>query len=320
MPLSYIFNSTVSQNLIPSQWKLANVTALFKKGDPNSCKNYRPISLTCVASRICESIIADKIKEHIADKICSVQHGFTAKKSTVTQLFETYENWVDLIDNCQCIDVVFIDFAKAFDSVSHKKLISKLSEYGIRGNLLNWIEQFLKDRKQQVVVDGECSNVGDVISGVPQGSVLGPLLFLIYINDLYPNLKELCDISLFADDCKLFINYNSKNQVARSLLLQKALDKLALWANISQLSIQPDKCAVLHICYKNVKHQYSLNGQAIPPTESFKDLGVHMTPDLKFNSHILKIVQSASRTANLILRTFKTKKPAFMVKNVQYFC
>ena len=109
------------QNTIPTQWKLANVTALFKKGDPNSCKNYRPISLTCVASRICESIIADKIKEHIADEIYPVQHGFTAKKSTVTQLFETYENWVNLIDNGQCIDEAFVDLAKAFDSVIHEK-------------------------------------------------------------------------------------------------------------------------------------------------------------------------------------------------------
>ena len=318
-PLSHIFQNSMSQSVIPTQWKLANVTAIFKKGEPNLCKNYRPISLTCVASRICESIIADKIKEHIEDKIYSGQHGFRSKRSTVTQLFETYEDWVRLIDSGKCIDVIYIDFAKAFDMVIHNKLVNKLKYYGIQGELLSWIEQFLSNRKQRVILDNQLSATGDVISGVPQGSVLGPLLFLIYINDLYAQLEGLCEIKLFADDCKLYLGFDTKNQLINTRALQVALNKLSVWADNSQLSIQPDKCAVLYLGYGNEKQSYFLRDKIIPEVSNFKDLGVNMSSNLQFHVHISKIVQSASRAASLIMRTFKCKKPVFMVKMFNTF-
>ena len=162
-----------------------------------------------------------------------------------------YEKWVLNKDNRNSIDVVYIDFAKAFDSVSHKKLLSKLYAYGIRGQILNWISEFLRDRKQRVNIEGDFSTIGNVTSGVPQGSVLGPLLFLIFINDLPNCIGDLCEVNLFADDCKLFLVHN--NQPNKNANLQLALDKLQLWAESSQLSIQPEKCEVLYIGKKNKK-------------------------------------------------------------------
>ena len=312
IPLSAIFNKSFKEGVVPKQWKLANITAIFKKGDQKLCNNYRPISLTCIASRVCESIVADKIKDYIKNEIYSGQHGFIANKSTVTQLFETYEKWVLYVDKHKSIDGVYIDFAKAFDSVIHTKLLSKLYAYGIRGQLLDWIAEFLKDRKQRVNIGGELSAIGKVTSGVPQGSVLGPLLFLIFINDLPNCIGDLCEVNLFADDCKLFLVHDE--ELNKTTDLQLALDKLQLWAESSQLSIQPDKCEVLYIGKKNKKRQYTLNNAVLPAATVVKDLGVHMTDTLKFDTHIAKIVQSASNCANLILKSFKSKKPQFMIK------
>ena len=182
LPLSIIFNKSLISGSIPDDWRLANITAIFKKGDRNNPENYRPISLTCILCKVLESIIKDHIMIYLErnDMLSQCQHGFRYQRSCVTQLLEVMEDFTNYIDNKNTIDVIYLDFKKAFDSVPHRRLFVKLEAYGITGRILGWIKAFLSNRMQRVVVNNEVSELKLVISGVPQGSVLGPLLFIFY--------------------------------------------------------------------------------------------------------------------------------------------
>ena len=319
LPLSIIFQSSLRHGSVPEQWKEAKITALLKKGNPCEPSNYRPVSLTCVACRILESIIADHLNLHLDEMIFEGQHGFVRKKSTVTQLFETIESYVDFLDDNKLVDVVLVDFKKAFDSVCHNKLLSKLECYGIKGNLLAWIRNFLQDRTQRVCIDGFLSDKGEVLSGVPQGSVLGPLLFLIFINDLHKYADLQCVVKLFADDCKILFGFkpNSQNEDLNSL--QKSLNAMAKWAEYSQMQIQPSKCGVMYLGRNNQKRNYYFGDELIPEVNEVRDLGVIFDHKLSFEAHINTVVKSASQTANMILRNFRNRKPSFMVQMFNTF-
>ncbi len=318
VPLSKIFNASIEQGKIPDQWREATVSALHKKGEKNNAANYRPISLTCVSCRVLESIIADSLKIHLMDALFEGQHGFLSKRSTVTQLLESVEDWVNEIDSNKSVDIAFIDFAKAFDSVSHKKLISKLKCYGISGKVLEWITNFLKNRIQRVLVDGKFSEKGFVTSGVPQGSVLGPFLFIIFINDLPKHIQD-CILKLFADDCKIYFAFKMAGLNSNPNALQIALNNMSEWADGSQMKIQPPKCGILHIGKNNPKMSYTFGNQDIPNVESVRDLGVLMNANLSFDQHIETIAKGANVTANLILRMFKCKKHDFMMQMFNTF-
>ena len=173
-PLCLIYNQSLQLGQLPKDWKLANVTPVFKNGQRNLTNNYRPISLTSQACKVLESIIRDHIITFLSDKniFCTQQHGFTYHKSCFTNLLETFEDWTKSNDQGLSTDIVFLDFKKAFDSVPHQRLLIKLRGYGIKNNCLNWISSFLSGRHQRVVVKGEMSKWYPVDSGVPQGSVL----------------------------------------------------------------------------------------------------------------------------------------------------
>ena len=191
------------------EWKEANVSAIHKKGNRNQPSNYRPISLTSIVCKTMEKIIRDQLIKYMeANTLFSeYQHGFRSGRSCITQLIEAIEMWTEEVDMRNSVDVIYLDFQKAFDTVPHQRLLKKLSAYGIQGKLYSWIEDFLKERKQKVVLNGEESEWAPVSSGIPQGSVLGPTLFLIYINDL-PEVVNSC-IKLFADDTKLYMRANN---------------------------------------------------------------------------------------------------------------
>ena len=204
VPLAYLFRNSLDTGHIPRDWGLARVVPIHKKGDRQNPSNYRPVSLTAVPCKVLESLIRDAILAHLTEQglLSDHQHGFRPKRSCSSQLLEVLDTLTRELEGGNPVDVIYLDFQKAFDSVPHLRLLNKLQSYGISGKLLAWIKAFLTDRKQQVVLEGCYSEWTDVACGVPQGSVLGPLLFLVYVNDL-PDVVQ-CDIKLFADDTKLY--------------------------------------------------------------------------------------------------------------------
>jgi len=261
--------------------------------------NYRPVSLTSVVGKMMESIIRDKLVKHMMDHnlCCNEQHGFVPGRSCMTQLLVTLEIWSQLIDSGAPIDVLY--FRKAFDTVPHQRLLKKLVSYGVTGKLLDWIKNFLSGRRQRVVVNGELSAWADILSGIPQGSVLGPILFVIFINDLPDVVRSTTKI--FADDTKLFraIRTHEDHEI-----IQQDLDNLVKWSRDWQLGFNESKCKILHLGSSNPGMEYSMNAVTLDETTNEKDLGVFIDKELKFHSHISKAVSKASRMLGLIRATF----------------
>ena len=209
--LTTIFQASIDQGTVPDDWKTAFVTPLFKKGDRSKASNYRPVSLTSVCCKVIEHIIHSQVISHLErhNILADQQHGFRKRRSCESQLITTIHDLANGLNERKQIDAVLLDFSKAFDKVPHHRLSSKLHHYGVRGQTLAWIQSFLSDRCQQVVVDGEKSTAAPVTSGVPQGTVLGPLLFLVYINDLPSKVQSTT--RLFADDCLMYRVIKSKD-------------------------------------------------------------------------------------------------------------
>ena len=309
-PLAIIYQKLLDEGVCPNEWKSANVTPIHKKGDRTDPSNYRPVSLTSQVCKVLESIIVEKVTKHLTDNdlLNDAQHGFRAGRSCLTNLLETLEQWTEIIDEGDAIDVAYLDFRKAFDLVSHEHLIYKLSKYGIKGKLLEWIKDFLKDRTQRVVIRGTASSPRKVTSGVPQGSVLGPLLFLIFINDL--PLGLLSALSLFADDSKLFSRIvRNKNRMKNNIrngnvTLQNDLNAVLEWANKWKMEFNVDKCKIMHLGHNNPKATYSMGGSNLQETEEERDLGVIIDNKLDFGSHIRNIVSKANKVLGMIRVSF----------------
>jgi ribonuclease P/MRP protein subunit RPP40 len=233
------------------------------------------------------------------------QHGFLAGRSTTTNLLERLNDWTVTIRDKKSVLVAYIDFAKALDTVCHRKLLSKLAAYGIASNLLSWIQNFLKDRTQQTRIGSALSHSIDLHSRVVQGSVIGPLLFLLYINDIIAALTAKdCVCHLYADDLKLYTTLNTN---VNEFNLQKRLDDLQNWSDVWQLRISYKKCAVLPINYSQ-NEPYSvltLGENELSMVDDVKDLGIIM--DNKFTLHINRMIAKAFNRSNLILKCFCRK-------------
>ena len=228
------------------------------------------------------------------------QFGFIGGRSTILQLLNVLEKWTNILDQGGIIDTIYLDFMKAFDKVPHKRLIEKIFAYGINRKICNWIEDFLSNRKQRVCVNGEYSDWAPVTSGIPQGSVLGPLLFVIYINDLPENI--LSDIYLFADDTKIFTEVTDPT---KSEQLQHDLNRLQDWSDTWLLKFHPDKCKVLDLCIRDrQQNDYYLENTKLEHSECEKDLGVHIDNKLKFVNHIGEKVNRANNVLGAIRRSF----------------
>ena len=201
--LTRVLNFSLEVGFLPRDWTRANVTPIHKKGDRHNPNNYRPISLTGHVVKMAERIIVSTIRQFVSPMITPVQHGFCPNHSCLTQLLQTIHYLAESLDKGLSSHVTFLDFSKAFDSVPHQRLFLKLNHVGIRGRYLKWVTAFLTGREQRVIIQGQSSSWAKVTSGVPQGTALGPLLFLIYINDLASAIQH-SSIRLFADDCVLF--------------------------------------------------------------------------------------------------------------------
>ena len=302
--LTVIFNKSLHSTEVPEDWKKANVAPIFKKGERYNAENYRPISLTCIASKIMEHILTKHIMKHLESNniLYKLQHGFRAKHSTETQLLTfVHDLYKNLRDNMQT-DVIVMDFAKAFDKVPHKNLIHKLKEYGIGGYINQWIVSFLHQRQQRVVCEGEMSSWTPVTSGVPQGSVVGPILFLVYINDLPAKLQS--KVRLFADDTIIYMSVTNEGD---AVTLQKDLKLLEEWEAKSHMSFHPDKCNVLRVtrCRKPLVYDYVLHNQPLEGKDAVKYLGVIVHHKLSWNEHICNIVKKAISSIGFLRRNLQ---------------
>ena len=301
-PLAILFQNTLKKGKLPDEWKHAIVTAIFKKGDKRKPNNYRPVSLTCIICKIIESIIRDKIMEHMENNnlFSNKQFGFLNGRSTVLQLLTVLDKWTKIIDEGGTIDCVYFDFKKAFDKVPHQRLIHKAEQYGIKGDIINWIKSFLDSRTQQVVINGELSEPKNVTSGIPQGSVLGPLLFVIFINDLPDQVKS--DMFLFADDTKIFRRISTKQD---EVILQEDINEMVKWADQWQLEFHPDKCVKMSINNKELENRtYNMDDVILRNVKQEKDIGVIVDDQLKFEDHMYEKIKKANNMMGLIRRSF----------------
>ena len=189
--LTLIFQASLDNGIVPQDWKKAKIVPIFKKGEKGKVENHRPISLTCISCKLLEHIIHSSIMDHFDEHqiLNDAQHGFRKKRSCESQLITTLKDFTNCLNEKSQIDAILLDFSKAFDKVDHNQLIAKLDEYGVRNSLLTWMKSFLLDREQTVIVDGAESSPMPVLSGVPQGTVLGPCLLFVYINDITKNLS-----------------------------------------------------------------------------------------------------------------------------------
>ena len=303
--LTLIFSASLNQGKAPDDWKEANVSPIFKKGDKSQPANYRPVSLTSVCSKVLEHIIHSHLMNFFEDNqiLCDQQHGFRKHRSCESQLLTTVQDLASGLDNSQQIDAILLDFSKAFDKVPHQRLLIKLEHYGVRGTILQWIKSFLSDRTQKVVVEGKSSSSAPVTSGVPQGTVLGLLLFLAYINDL-PS-KVNAKARLFADDCLLYRNIKT-DEDAESL--QDDLNKLQDWEADWQMHFNPDKCELIRISNKRktINATYHIHNVQLKQTKRAKYLGLTFSNTLSWNAHIDTITKKANNTTAFLRRNLST--------------
>lgn len=302
--MTALFNQSLQTGQLPQEWKLANVSPIYKKEDKHIAANYRPISLTCVCSKLLEHIVVSHLLRH-NDKhsiLTPLQHGFRQKHSTVSQLLLTVTDLAKYHDDDKQVDIGILDFSKAFDVVSHRKLLFKLQHYGINGKLSAWIKDFLIGRHQRVVVDGAASTSTLVHSGVPQGTCLGPILFLYYINDITINIKS--QMRLFADDALI---YRPILSVSDHHILQNDLHTLEQWANTWDMRFNPCKCYILSMKRAGVKSAifYTLCGQVLESVTNNPYLGVIFSDDLSFSTHVRQVCAKASRTLGFLRRNLR---------------
>ena len=303
--LCKIYKASLEQRKAVADWKIQNIAPIHKKGSKDEPGNYRPISLTSVPGKILESIVVDEIVNHLESNklILDSQHGFRNGRSCLTNLLDFFHDMYSTYDSSRAIDILYLDFQKAFDKVPHKRLMAKIRSLGIIEEAADWIENWLSNRKQQVVINGTSSGWEEVTSGVPQGSVLGPLLFIIYINDL--DLGLVSKISKFADDTKLGIKADEIDAVKQ---LQEDLNKIGEWSVKWQMPFNVDKCKVMHIGYKNINAKYELLGKNLESCSEEKDLGVVITNDLKPSKQCIEAEKKAQKILGYIKRHFKTRK------------
>jgi hypothetical protein len=291
-----VFTKCLEEGVVPDDWKRANVTPIFKSGAKGVPGNYRPVSLTCIVCKVMESILRDEIVDFLArnELLRMSQHGFMRRRSTMTNLLEYLEKLTSMVDSGQDVDVVYLDFSKAFDKVPIRRLLQKCEGLGISGKVLHWVGEWLTGRQQRVVINGEAS------SWEVQGSVLGPCLFLMYINDIDGGVEDLGGfLSKFADDtkwAKMVMGEQDRDE------FQRGLDKLMHWADIWQMEFNKDKCHILHLGKKNSMFEYTMGGVSLAASEWEKDLGVLVHQSLKPSMQCSKAAKKANSVLGQLCR------------------
>lgn len=305
-PLARLFNKSLINGVFPKTWKISKITPIYKSGDRSDIANYRGVAILSAIPKLFESIVTDYLFFNMKNNITVAQHGFYRGRSTVTNLVEFKRKVIDILENSKQVDVVYTDFSKAFDSIQHPIILKKLSRFGFSDRLISWIGSYLRDRIQYVKINGIISREINVLSGVPQGSHLGPLLFIAFINDLLDILEHSMGI-LYADDLKIFREVNNFMDV---LKLQSDLNRLYDWCHTNLLKLNIKKCAVMSISRKQnlISFNYVINHQMLNRVSEMKDLGVTFDSKLNFISHINKIIAKSSSMLGFVKRFSKDFK------------
>ena len=324
--LEVIFNRAMEDGDVPVEWREANIYPLFKRGSKLQASNYRPVSLTSVCCKVMEGIVRDNITIHLNrhNLISARQHGFVHQKACVTNLLECQHKVSAGMGANKPMDVLYTDFEKAFDKVSHRKLMIKLEAYGIGGKLLKWIKSFLTDRRQKVVMGTAVSKWRVITSGVPQGSVLGPLLFVIYINDLPDRIINVFE--MYADDSKVIAGVEDETDTS----LQVDINEIKNWCTRWSMSLNSGKCKIMHFGKQNPRKSYYIEGVEgkvwLETTEVEKDLGVMISSDGRNSKQVEAAVSKANRALGRMRKTFKyfniklfkTLYPAFVRTHLEF--
>ena len=320
-PLFILFRKSLISGYLPRLWKYSLVTPLFKSGSKFSPKNYRPISLTCVTAKVMERILAKHIMQYLEENmlISPNQFGFRGGRGTEDQLLGMYEKVRQWVDVGGAVDLILLDYSKAFDKVSHPILIEKLYLLGFDENLIRWIEGFLMERSMSVSVDGVCSSDRLIKSGVPQGTVLGPVLFLIYINFVAEGVS--CEWRAFADDFKLFKPYmpisNLENDfTVNATSIQQDLNAVKTVGVSWKLQLNIAKCTSMRFGRRNGRSSeanFSIDGQELQVVGHARDLGVIVDDKLRFHHQVRNIAGKAGGLIGDLLRSTVCRDPEFML-------
>ena len=295
--LADLLNRNLTSGSVPAEWKVSNIIPIPKGGQKNEVSNYRPISLLPIVSKVLERCIYDQLINNVSSELHKVQYGFLRGKSTTSQLLKVLHEFGESLDKRIQTDVLYLDFAKA-NRIDHQLLLKELSNFGVCGNLLSWFHNNLTDRYQKVTILGKTSRSIPVLSGVPQGTIFGPLLFLVYVNDL-PEMSTTSSVALFADDTNCYHAIRTTDDVKA---LQCDLDGISQWCRTWRMNLNETKCGVLRVTrnLKPVQSSYHLNNDNSANSTVIckrlvqKDLGVLITADLKWNQQVSAVCAKAN--------------------------
>lgn len=300
LPVSILFTKSLEEGTMPSVWKRAYITPVHKKGSRSCIMNYRPISKLCIISKVFERIVYNQLYSALKQSFSSTQHGFLKGRSVVTNLVLLNDSLTSYMDSGCQVDVVYTDYSKAFDRIQHDLLVCKLQKVGISGDLLRWLTSYINNRSQAVVVKNYMSGWVRVPSGVPQGSLLAPLLFAIFINDIEHCFKS-SQLLCFADDMKIFAPIFS---ISEAILLQNDLMRLDTYCTVNQLDLNPSKCSVITFSRKRnlIDFDYCLRNTKLQRNSVVRDLGVLHDSKLLFDSHVDAIISKAFKALGFVMR------------------
>ena len=329
--LTTLFNDCLSEGVFPADWKLANVHPILKIGDSHLLTNYRPISVLSILAKVFESIVHRQVCSYFLSNglLDSTQSGFRPGHSTQDVLLKVTEDWKLALDSDDLVGIVFVDLRKAFDSIDHSHLLAKLSAYGFDDVSLKWFQSYLSHRQQRVVLDRVYSDWATVVRGVPQGSVLGPLLFIVYMNDLATVIKS--HLHLFADDIALYAS--SADPVLVQHTLNSDLAALFKWVTSNGFMVNISKCQSMFMARRHRCHQLSsiqllLNNSALQTHKSVRHLGITVDDGLTWSDQVKYVRKKSLSTLAAIHRVslylssnvLVTLYNAFVLPYLTYCC
>ena len=294
-----LFNACMSRGVMPKAWKKANLTPIHKKNSLSDVRNYRPISLLSCLSKVLERLVCDKLRSYLEDNnlITEAQYGYRRGSSTLDQLLDIYDHIMKKMDEKMITRLIFMDVSKAFDKVWHRGLLHKMENLGIKNKLLEFFRDYLSDRQQRVALKGVLSSWITIKAGVPQGSILGPILFLIYTNDMPEEIT--CIIKMFADDT--ILGATGKTSEECSKILQPNIDILADWARIWKITLNPSKTKCLTISRKKCRYSpLILNNRIVEESTNHCHLGLRLQDNGKWNNQVDHMIQKASKRLGIL--------------------